>query len=174
MRILYTMVFSILLVGCTASIVFPAGDTAFIEYEYGDYGPDLMYNLYPETITLFSNGQGNISTPVDKEIGIDQNAPHTVSFEIGEDAVQSLQDTLEERRFFSLSEDLSEMEVMDGGYEYLTVFTEDKQHTIGGNNPNNETLDILTEEIIQVMPDGTITSFNEGIEASQKQKGLRE
>ncbi len=66
------------------------------------------------------------------------------------------------------------MEVMDGGYEYLTVFTEDKQHTIGGSNPNNETLDILTEEIFQVIPDGTRASFNEGIEAYQKQKGLRE
>ena len=68
-----------------------------------------------------------------------------------------------------MPEDLSQVDVMDGGYEYLTIFTEDQSKTSGGSNPDNETLNSLSDQIFQIVPENTITSFNEGIERISKQ-----
>lgn len=166
MRKFVIIIFSFLLGGCLKSMEFPQ-EEAFIEYEYGDYGPDLIGNLYPKIITLYGNGKGELSMLAD------EGPRHTITFEIEDEAVRSLQETIEEVDLFSIPEDLSEMDVVDGGYEYLTVFTTDENHTIGGSNPNNESLDRLSEEIFQAIPDEVLPSFNEEIEKYQKEKDLR-
>ena len=90
MRVLSTIIFSVFLFGCTTPVAFPEEDEPFVEYEYGNYGPDLIYNLYSRKITFYGNGQGKISTAVNEDIGIDQNAPHTIEFELSEESINSL------------------------------------------------------------------------------------
>lgn len=167
-----TMLF--FLFGCTSSLTFSEENEPFIEYEYGNYGPDLIYNLYSTEIILYGDGKGRVRTPINEEIGIDENAPHTVEFELEAEDVESLQSEIEASNFFSLPEDLSEMDVMDGGYEYITVHTIDQSKTAGGSNPDNETINALSEQIMEMVPGGIVGSFHEGIENYQMEKGLRE
>lgn len=172
MRALPAIIFSVFLFGCTSSVSFPEDDEPFVEYEYGDYGPDLIYNLYSKKITFYGNGQAKISTPINENIGIDENAPHTIEFELSNEAVNSLKSEIEVSDFFSLPEDVSQMDVVDGGYEYLTVFTENQTKTSGGSNPDNKILKSLSDQILQAIPDDTIASFNEGIKKYQSRQGF--
>ena len=63
---------------------------------------------------------------------------------------------------------------MDGGYKYITVHTTDKSKKVGGGNPDNETLDKLSDQMKEIIPKGTIRSFNEEIEEYQSEQGVRE
>ena len=46
MRKLFVGILAVFLFGCSHALTFSEEDEPFIEYEYGDYGPDLIYNLY--------------------------------------------------------------------------------------------------------------------------------
>ena len=165
---------SVFLFGCTNSLTFSEENEPIIEYEYGDYGSDLIYNLYSTKIIFYGDGQGKITTPINEESGIDKEAPRTIAFELKNKDMKELQSEIEASRFFSLPEDLSDMSVMDGGYKYITVHTVDQSRRVGGSNPDNETINTLSEQIIEKVPDGIIHSFREGIEEYQREQGLRE
>ena len=174
MRKLFVGILAVFLFGCSHALTFSEEDEPFIEYEYGDYGPDLIYNLYSRKIIFYGNGKGEITTSINEEMGIDENAPHTVEFELEDEEIKVLQSELEKNKFFSLPEDLTDLSVMDGGYKYITVHTTDKSKKVGGGNPDNETLDALAAQIKEMVPRGTIRSFNEGIEEYQRKQGLRD
>ena len=159
--------------GCSAPLVFPNEQEPFVEYEFGAYGPGLIYNLYPKVITLYGSGRASISTPLDEELGIDEQAPHTYEFEVGIEDIKSLKNVIEDSNFFSLPADISERDVLDGGYQYLTIHLEDKSHTVGGSNPDNETLSIISEHILKLLPDGVLESFDKEITEYQRGKGFR-
>ena len=174
MRKLFAVIIAVFLFGCSHALTFSEEDEPFIEYEYGPYGPDADYNLYSRKIIFYGNGKGEITTPIDESIGIDENAPHTVEFELEAEEIKALQSEIEKSKFFSLPEDLTDLSVMDGGYKYITVHTTDKSKKVGGGNPDNETLDALAAQIKEMVPRGTIRSFNEGIEEYQRKQGLRD
>src|SRR5699024_12597033 len=88
------------LFGCTSSLTFSEENKPFIEYEYGNYGPDLMYNLYSTEIIFYGVGEGKVTTPINEEIGIDENAPHTAEFELEAEEAESLQSEIHERNLF--------------------------------------------------------------------------
>lgn len=163
-----------ILSGCATEVKFPEGDESFLEYQYGNYGPDLFYNLYTKEITFYTDGQAELSTPIDNEIGIDSNAPHTLLFEIESEEMKKLQTEIIKSDFFSLPEDLTDLDVMDGGYKFLTIHTEEESKKVGGGNPDNETLDYLSDQVIKIVPEGILRSFDENIENYQKEQGLHE
>lgn len=170
--IFFCMIF--ILSGCATEVKFPEGDEPFLEYQYGNYGPDLFYNLYTKEITFYTDGQAELSTPIDNEIGIDSNAPHTLLFEIESEEMKKLQTEIIKSDFFSLPEDLTDLDVMDGGYKFLTIHTEEESKKVGGGNPDNETLDYLSDQVIKIVPEGILRSFDENIENYQKEQGLHE
>lgn len=172
MRKLISFVMLLILVGCTNSLTFPENHEPFVEYEYGAFGPDIIYNLYSTKIIFYGDGIGVITTPINEEIGIDEQAPHTIEFEIDNEAIESLQAEISDSNFFTLPEDLSDIEVVDGGYEYMTVHTVDQSKTVGGDNPHNETLEALSDKVFEMLPDGLLRSFHDGIEEYQREQGL--
>ena len=95
MRKLFVGILAVFLFGCSHALTFSEEDEPFIEYEYGDYGPDLIYNLYSRKIIFYGNGKGEITTPINEEMGIDENAPHTVEFELEDEEIKALQSELE-------------------------------------------------------------------------------
>lgn len=158
----------LILFGCTNSLAFPEDNSPFIEYEYGNYGPDSVFNLYSTKIIFNGNGTGQITTSIDKEIGIDENAPYTVDFKIDNQAVKSLQHVIEDSDFFVLSEDLSQIDAVDGGYQYITVHTTEETKTLGGSNLDEETIEILSEQILEMIPDNQLEIFHERIREYQR------
>lgn len=171
MRLLALLVPSIIFSGC-ASLSFSTDGEPFAEYEYGTYGPDLIYNLYPTHITIYGNGQGTVSTPTNEEIGIDQKGPHTVTFEVNSEELKAFQNLIEESNFFSMPEILNNIDVLDGGYKYLTIHTAEKSKRVGGSNPDDKTLQALTDYMVEIVPDGLLQSFHDGIEQHQRETGI--
>src|SRR5690625_8014493 len=120
MRKFISLAMLFFLFGCTSSLTFSEENEPFIEYEYGNYGPDLMYNLYSTEIIFYGDGEGKVTTPINEEIRIAENEPHTVEFKLEAEDVESLQSEIEASNFLSLLEDLSDTDVMDRVYKYIT------------------------------------------------------
>lgn len=174
MRKLTIFLFSLCLFACSNSMTFPEGDVPFIEYEYGSYGIDFIYNLYSINITINGDGTGKISTPINEDIGIDENAPRTIEFEVDEEAIESLQREIKSSDFFSLPDGLSQVNVLDGGYQYITVYTTEQTKKVGGSNPEEKTIDILSNQILEMIPENKIDIFRENIKEYQREQGFIE
>ena len=169
MKWILPLMLGLLLVGCSDSIAFPEDDQVFMERESSPaYGYKLEF--YPVHILLYGDGRGRITTPINEALYINEEAPHTVDFQVDLEDLESLKKNIENSNFFSLEEDLSNHNSMDGGYTYLTIYTKEGEKRVGGLNPDDKTLEDLSRKMTDLLPEGLYQSYTNDLDQYQKNK----
>src|SRR5699024_12671974 len=96
---------------------------------------------YPRNIAVHQDGTLHVYTEATEEIIVEDDAP-IVEVTLTDEEVQSIKETIQDNRFFSLPKDVSDLDVMDGPMQYITVFTDTESKEIGRERSEEHTSEL--------------------------------
>lgn len=140
--IVLVFVIFVLLIGCTKKIDF-VEEGPFVKLELYSASEGTYLDHFPKIITVSHDGSVDVFTKervrddgrVEMKAGDD--AP-TIEKKISEKEVNEIKQLIEKNRFFSLPNDVTDYDVMDGSGSRITVYEREREKKVGGENSNNE------------------------------------
>lgn len=147
----------VLLIGCAPKIDFADGDP-FVKLELYSASAGTYVDHFPKIITVSNDGSVHVFTKeivrrngkIEMEVGDD--AP-TIKKEISAKEVKEIKQVIEENRFFSIPEDVTDSSVMDGDGSRITVYEKGKQREVGGENSSHKRYNAIEEIIFNQVKD---------------------
>lgn len=142
-KILTALFILFILSACTNDIDF-VEDEPFVKLTPYLAAEGTIVDHFPKNITVSDNGEVVVFTEdvLDRrgeEVELDAGEnPPTIEKEISSEEVKELQDLIKKNKFFSIPEDITDYDVMDGGGSRITVYTTDGERTVGGENTDHE------------------------------------
>lgn len=156
-NILLTLILALfILTSCSETIEFEEG--IFVEMRLGLASEEFYLDHYPRKIAVHDNGTVRLFTEDKKsssghfDIYVGENPPEIVT-NISDEEVEEIKQTITKNKFFSLDDDLTDYDVMDGSSIHMIVFAKDKAKQVGGENPNNEKFSNIYDVIFQYVSD---------------------
>ena len=138
--VLFVMV--LFLASCRKNIDF-VDEGPFVQLEvysassgtYLDHFPKIITVSNDGTVTLFT--EQTVSRTGKVELRVEDDAP-TVEKKLSAEKVKEIKEEIEKNRFTSLPTDVTDYDVMDGVGSRITVYEENQETTVGGENSGNE------------------------------------
>lgn len=144
--ILLICVLTIGISGCSKKIDFTDEGPFIILTSYPG-GENYYVDFYPRNIAVHQDGTLRVYTEATEEIIVENDAP-IVEVTLTDEEVQSIKETIQDNRFFSLPKDVSDPGVMDGPMQYITVYTDTESKKIGGEWPVNENFQEIRKAVL--------------------------
>lgn len=157
-----TMIFSF--TGCGDNDINFSKDV-FLKYTSSPAGECASYEFYDTNVEVSSDGTVKIYCDDFEEAFLDEYP--TKEIQLSEEDISDLKDAIRDNNIMSLPKDISE-ESCDGGYDYLTVYTEDDKHTTGGLNVDNKKFKAI-EELLYGMIEEDYNELRDEVGTIQKQ-----
>lgn len=145
------LIISVLLIGCTNKIDF-VDEEPFVKLEVYSASSGTYLDHFPKIITVSNDGSVNVFTKDSNEMKVGEDAP-TIKREISAKEVKAIKQVIEKNRFFSIPEDVTDYDVMDGVGSRITVYAQDEQRKVGGENPSNKRYNAIEEIIFDQVKD---------------------
>lgn len=147
----------LLFVGCSDKIDF-VEEGVFVKLEPYSAAEGTYLDHFPKIITISNDGKIKVKTKEVKtsygevEMKVGEDVP-TIEKKISQKEVKGLKRTIENNNFFYLPNDVTDYSVMDGDGSVVTVYLEDGEKSVGGENPSNEDYLAITEAIFDKVGD---------------------
>ncbi len=109
-------------------------EDVFLKYTSSLAGECASFEFFDTNIEVSSDGTVRIYCDDFEDIYSEEYPTKTI--QLSEEDINELKDAIEENNIMDLRKDLS-TESCDGGYQYLTVYTEGDKHKTGGLNVSN-------------------------------------
>lgn len=147
----------ILLIGCTNKIDF-AEDEPFVKLELYSASEGSYVDHFPKYITVSNDGSVHVFT---KEVvdwtgeialKVEDDAP-TIQKKISEKNVKEIKQVIEENRFLSIPENVTDYDVMDGSGSRITVYEKNQKRKVGGENSSHKRYNAIEEIIFNQVKD---------------------
>lgn len=146
-----------LLIGCTNKIDF-VDEKPFVKLELYSASEGTYLAHFPKIITVSNDGSVHVFTKervrkdgrVEMKVGDD--AP-TIKKKISAEEVKEIKQVIESNRFFSIPEDVTDYDVMDGGGSRITVYEKEQKRKVGGENSSNEGYNAIEKVIFNHVKD---------------------
>lgn len=139
------------------------------DIHFVDEGPFVKLELYsasegsyldhfPKNITVSDDGSVYVFTKEmvdwDGEIvlKVEDDAP-TVQKKISKKEVKEIKQVIEENRFLSIPEDVTDYDVMDGSGSRITVYEKGQERKVGGENSSNQRYNAIEDIIFNQVKD---------------------
>ena len=151
------IIFVLFLIGCSNDIDF-VEEEPFVKLELYSASEGTYLDHYPRIITVANDGSVHVFTEeIVSEYGVvemkvEDDAP-TINKEISAEKVKEIQQVIEDNRFFSIPEDVTDHRVMDGEGSKITVYDKEQKKTVGGANSSNEKYNAIKDIIFDQVRD---------------------
>ncbi len=130
---IFIILFFGLIIGCIPKTNYETG-RPFIIFSYTPAGPDEYRNMFTRNYSITENGKLALYTESEDRIEIGDDAP-VYKAQLQKDEVEKLKQLIEKNKFWTLKEDLSDNNSVDGSFLNITVNLTDQSKTVGGLNP---------------------------------------
>jgi|SRR5690625_2570139 len=149
----------LLLIGCSNKVDFiDVDEDPFVKLELYSASEGTYLDHFPKIITVSNDGSVHVFTEesVRKdgriEMKVGDDAP-TIEKKISAKAVKEIKQVIETNRFFSIPQDVTDYDVMDGSGSRITVYEKEKQRKVGGENSSNDRYNEIKDIIFNQVKD---------------------
>ena len=138
--VLFVMV--LFLTACRKNVDF-VSEVPFVQLQVYSASSGTYLDHFPKMITISNDGtvalftEQTVSRTGKVELRVEDDAP-TVEKKISAEKVKEIQEVIEKNGFLSLPTDVTDYDVMDGVGSRITVYEENQETTVGGENSSNE------------------------------------
>lgn len=156
-KLLIVFIGCLLLVGCKQKIEF-AEEGPIVKLQLYSASAEYYLDHFPTYITVTNDGvvtlftEEVVSRNGEIEISIGEDVP-VVEKQISMDELERLKNTIQSNTFFSLDENITDYQTMDGSVSRVTVYAKDKEKTVGGENSVNDRYNAIEESIFTHVKD---------------------
>jgi len=130
----------------------------FVKLELYSASSGTYLDHFPKHITVSNDGSVHVFTKEvvdwtgEVELKVEDDAP-TIQKKISEKEVKEIKQVIEENRFLSIPEDVTDYDVMDGSGSRITVYEKGQERKVGGENSSNQRYNAIEEIIFNQVKD---------------------
>lgn len=156
-KLLIVLMGCLLLVGCKQKIEF-VEDGPIVKLQLYSASAEYYLDHFPTYITVTNDGvvtlftEEVVSQNGEIEISVGEDVP-VVEKQISMDELDQLKTTIQSNTFFSLDENVTDYQTMDGSGSRVTVYNKDKEKTVGGENSVNDKYKAIEQAIFTHVKD---------------------
>ena len=162
MRLIMLAIVSVILAtGCGKKVNY-ATDEPFIIVTSYSAGPEDVRNMFKRNVSVSEDGTLVLYTEPEEEIKLGDDAP-MLEVELTKNEVAEIKNAIAKNKFWTMKENLSDYNIQDGGYLYVTVNLVEESKTVGGLNPNNERLNDISHHVRRLIPKEAYRQWDEEI-----------
>lgn len=130
----------------------------FVKLELYSASSGTYLDHFPKHITVSNDGSVHVFTKEvvdwtgEVELKVEDDAP-TIQKKISEKEVKEIKQVIEENRFLSIPKDVTDYDVMDGSGSRITVYENDQERKVGGENSSNQRYNAIEDIIFDQVKD---------------------